>query len=258
MTRPTATRSVHVLDHPHAVVRAAAEEILRTGLEVLQQRKAYTLALPSGPLSRSTCALLAGEGEPTFRQQMPWPDTHLFWTDERPVPADHPQSHYRMVREALLARLTLTKKQVHRIRTEGMNPVQAAAEHARELKQFFGDLLMLRYDLPRFDLILLELGADGRVAGLLPGSPHLNERKALVVAPKVANPDDQRVTLTLPVVNMAAHVVVMATGKDKAEAVKSALEGAGVPSPPGRLIAPTEGKLTWLLDRDAGALLERP
>ena len=138
-----------------------------------------------------------------------------------------------------------------------MNPAQAAAEHSRELRDFFGQNLMMRYDVPRMDLVLLGMGADGHVAGLFPGSESLKERRLLVIAPKAA-PEAARITLTLPVFNMAQRVIVLVSGKAKAEAVKATLEGADPDeSWPARLVKPSDGRVLWLLDREAASLLPK-
>jgi 6-phosphogluconolactonase len=64
----------------------------------------------------------------------------------------------------------------------------------------------------------------------------------------------QRFTLTLPVLNAAARVVVLAAGAEKAKIVRAVLADKSR-SLPAAMIAPPEGRLTWLLDRAAAALL---
>ena len=254
--RPAQQPEVRVAPDAETFRRAAAEDIVKTAVDVLRTRKIFTLALSGGTTPKSLYALLGGEGDTSFRARMPWSQVHLFWTDERPVPADHPDSNYAMVRAAMLEKLSLTKKQVHRIRTEGMNPAQAAHEHQRELKDFFGQHLMLRYDVPRFDMVLLGMGADGHVAGLFPGSESLRERRLLVAAPKPTAAGQQRITLTLPVLNMAVNVLFLVTGKQKAEAVKTALHGPQDPDRcPAQAVKPSDGRVTWIVDRDAAALI---
>jgi 6-phosphogluconolactonase len=187
---------------------------------------------------------------------MPWPQVHFFWTDERPVHADHPDSNYAMARAAMLEKLALTKKQIHRIRTEGLNPAQAAHEHQRELTEFFTQHLMMRYNLPRLDMVLLGMGADGHVAGLFPNTPSLRERRLFVTAPKPVGSAQQRITLTLALFNNAANVAILVSGKEKAEAVKASLEGPPDPDRwPAQAIKPSEGRVVWLLDRAAASLL---
>ena len=254
----TTPPEIRVLPDGEALRRAAAEEIVKAAQETLRTRKIFTLALAGGQTPKPLYSLLGGEGDTTFRARMPWPQVHLFWTDERPVHADHPDSNYAMVRAAMLEKLTLTKKQVHRIRTEGMNPAQAAHEHQRELTEFFTQHLMMRYTLPRLDMVLLGMGADGHVAGLFPNSMALRERRIFVTAPKPTPSGEQRITMTLPVFNMAANIAVLVAGKEKAEAVKASLEGAPDPDRwPAQSIKPSDGRAIWLLDRAAASLLSQ-
>ena len=222
MNAPSSQPEVRILPDGETLRRAAADEIIKAAQETLRTRKVFTLALAGGTTPRPLYALLGGEVDASVRARVPWPQVHLFWTDERPVSADHPDSNYGMVRGAMLEKLGLTRKQVHRIRTEGLNAAQAAAEYQRELKDFFGQNLMLRYELPRFDMVLLGMGADGHIAGLFPGSDALKEKRLLVMAPK-ASPETARITLTLPVFNMALRVVMLVSSREKAEAVKASL-----------------------------------
>lgn len=256
MQPSTTPGEIRVLSDAEALRRAAADEILRTAQEVLRARKAFTLCLSGGRTPRPLYQLLGGDGDTTYRTKMPWNQVHFFWTDERLVPADHPDSNYAMAREVMLQRLNLTRKQVHRIRTEGMTPGQAATEYERELKAFFADHLMLRHNVPRFDLVLLGVGRDGHCAGLFPGWDANRAMRPLVVAPKVADPAQARISLTPLVFNMAATVVFVVSGADKAEIVKTVMHG---PRNEGQMsaqaIRPSEGRVLWLLDKEAASAL---
>jgi 6-phosphogluconolactonase len=141
--------------------------------------------------------------------------------------------------------------QVWRIRGEAEDPEAAAAEYAKVLAAAFGTR---RGELPRLDLILLGLGVDGHTASLFPGSPVLREvfrTVAAVHAGAAAIP--QRLTLTLPVLNAAARVAYLVAGAEKAKVLKSVLaEPAMLPA---ALVSPEHGRLVWLVDRAAAALL---
>src|SRR5208283_4731663 len=116
----------------------------------------------------------------------PWEDVQVFWGDERHVPPEHPDSNYRMAKEALLDRVAIPPQNVHRIMAELPNANTVAVAYEDELKTAF-DLEEATTAgrppiLPRFDLILLGIGEDGHTASLFPHSPALAERKRLVVA----------------------------------------------------------------------------
>jgi len=108
---------------------------------------------------------------------------------------------------------------------------------------------------PRLDLIFLGMGSDGHTASLFPGSAALNER-AEWVSPNFAPAlNSFRLTLTLPVLNAAAHLIFLVAGEDKAETLRQVLEGpAG--KYPAQLIQPAQGRVGWFLDKSAAQLLK--
>lgn len=115
-------------------------------------------------------------------------------------------------------------------------------------------------DCPKFDLILLEMGSEGHVASLFPNHPILGEQNEWVTF--ITNspiPPPERITFTLPVINSAANVIVVATGGGKAEAVHMAVDDTGpeLTGWPARMIQPGVGKLVWFLDNQAASKLIR-
>ena len=103
----------------------------------------------------------------------------------------------------------------------------------------------------RFDLILLGMGLDGHVASLFPGSPALDEKDRLVIAVETrAAVVAKRITLTPPVLNAARRVLFLIAGAEKARSVADVLRNPAS-SLPGARVRPTEGVVTWLLDRAA-------
>jgi 6-phosphogluconolactonase len=162
---------------------------------------------------------------------------HLLWGVERCVPPEHPESNYRMAREALIDRIPIPPGNVHRLRGE-LPPAEAAAEYARQLAAF-----------PRIDLALLGLGAEGHTASLFPGSPALDAAGPVeaVFVPKL---QAWRVTLTPRALSAAGGVIFVVAGREKAEAVRAVLAG---PFDPRRLPAQAvrAEQVVWLLDREA-------
>ena len=104
--------------------------------------------------------------------------------------------------------------------------------------------LPLANGLPRFDYVLLGLGANGHTASLFPHRPTLHEQQRLVVADHVDEVNSWRVTLTAPVLNNAAQITFLVTGEAKAAVVQQVIEGPRDPeATPAQLIAPTDGSL---------------
>ena len=130
---------------------------------------------------------------------MPWDKLELFWVDERTVPPDHPESNYRMTREALLDHVPLNPEQIHRMEGE-LEPEVAAARYESLLRNTFR---LEGAETPRFDLIALGMGDDGHTASLFPHTAAIHEMGRLVTANQVPQKDTWRITLTWPVINHA-------------------------------------------------------
>jgi 6-phosphogluconolactonase len=238
---------VQVFDDAEAVARASAELFARVAREAVDERGAFSVALSGGTTPRRVYELLAGE---EFRADVPWSSVHVFFGDERAVPADHAESNYRMAGEALLSRVTIPAENVHRI--EGLGDAAAnASNYEAVMRRFFGDT-----DWPRFDLIFLGMGDDGHTASLFPNTTALEESRAWVTANWVEKFNAWRITLTANAINASRRVVFLVTGASKAERLREVLNGARDPSRlPSQMIRPTDGALAWYVDRAAAAKL---
>jgi 6-phosphogluconolactonase len=84
----------------------------------------FAICLSGGSTPRRLYERLATRA---IASRFPWSRSHWFWGDERFVPHDHPDSNYRMARDALLSRVPIPSENIHAIRTEGLSPEQAAA-----------------------------------------------------------------------------------------------------------------------------------
>jgi 6-phosphogluconolactonase len=171
----------------------------------------------------------------------------VYWGDERHVPPEHPDSNYRMAREALLDHVPLPGANVHRVPAEEPDARRAAERYERDLRAGFA---LAATTLPRFDLVLLGLGADGHTASLFPGAEALDETLRLAVATRGPAPPIERITLTLPVLNHAACVAFLVSGADKAAVVRAVLAEPRSPLLPAQRVRPA-GRLVWLLDAAA-------
>ncbi len=241
--------TLKIFDDASALATAAAQTIASIASEAVSARGRFTVALSGGGTPRETYMRLA---QPPYGETVPWPQTFVFFSDERCVRHDHPESNYRMAQETLLAKVPIPASQIFPILCEhGAESDAAAAGYARALSEVFG---LRRGELPRFDLILLGVGIDGHTGSLFPGSPALKEVFRPVVAVHAAAAAiPERITLTYPVLNNAAHVIFLAAGAEKTKVVRSALK-EGVLLPAG-MVRPANGRLVWMLDRAAAALL---
>jgi 6-phosphogluconolactonase len=232
---------------PNAVTlaRLAADEFHRAAEAAVQERGRFSVALSGGNTPRAIYSLLASE-----HKQLPWDRIHVFFGDERHVPPDHPDSNFRMASESLLSKVPIPEKNVHRIHAE-LEAEVAAAEYDQQLCNFFQ---LSSPNWPRFDLIFLGIGEDGHTASLFPGSKALTEKSRRVVANWVAKFNAFRITLTFPVLNHAAEAVFLVSGEGKAQILSEILR-PGDQNYPAQSVQPENGRLLWMVDREAGSLL---
>jgi 6-phosphogluconolactonase len=243
-----------------ALARQAAARFAALAREAMTARGRFAVALSGGSTPRDLYARLA---TPEFATQVDWARVHFFWGDERAVPPDHPDSNYRMAYETLLARVQPPAQNIHRIRAE-LPPADAARAYEETLRGFFEPPGTPRQisansgvDLPRFDLILLGLGANGHTASLFPHAQLLHETTRWVAAEYIDEVKMWRITLTAPVINAAMNIVWLVVGADKAPTVRAVLRGEYRPDDlPAQLIQPTHGRAVWLLDQAAAGELE--
>lgn len=232
----------HIADTTDALYRAIADAFTQKVRDTLRQQARFTLALSGGNTPRPLYHLLATE----YRHRVEWNRVHLFWGDERYVPPDHPASNFRMARESLIEPLRIPSANVHAMPVEESSPERAAERYEGHLREFLGTM-------PRFDLILLGMGADGHTASLFPSTPALAERKRWVTVGEAPTEPRIRLTLTLPVLNAGKCVYFLVTGIDKAEGVRSVLiENAPLPA---GLVNPRGGELMWWLDWESASRL---
>src|SRR6185369_8288528 len=239
---------IQIFPNSEDLARAAAEHFVARCREAVERRGSFTVALSGGSTPKLLFELLADPNEP-FRDQIPWPNIHFFWSDERHVPPDHADSNYRMANEAMLSRVPVATNNVHRVPSENPNATEAASEYEQTLIE------TTRQSLPQLDLILLGLGPDGHTASIFPGSEVLHETKRLVAAPWVEKFNTYRITMTLPLLNNGASVLFLVSGAEKAEMVKKVIEGPK--QYPAQAVQPTHGQLVWMLDKDAATKLIR-
>src|SRR4051794_13306516 len=187
---------IKILLNNTALAQAAAQEFHRAAEAAIQQRGRFSVALSGGNTPRAVYSLLASE-----HKELPWDRIHIFFGDERHVPPDDPDSNFRMANEALLSKVPIPERNVHRIRAE-LDAEAAAAEYEQQLVNFFH---LGNQEMPRFDMIFLGIGPDGHTASLFPGSRALSEMSRRVVANWVEKFQAFRITFTFPVLNHAAE-----------------------------------------------------
>jgi len=238
-----ARRLVTVAD-PQLLAARAADEFAANASSAIRERGRLAVALSGGKTPRAMLEALS-------TRSLDWNSIDIFWSDERCVGPDDPNSNYRMAREALLSRIAVPESNVHRMRGE-LEPSAGASAYDADLRAYFADRA------PVFDLLFLGLGPDGHTASLFPGTDALNITDvwcaANQVSGSVASP--WRLTLTYPAINSARRVIFLVEGAEKADILATVLgREQDVRRYPAQGIAPTEGELVWLVDVAAAAKL---
>ncbi len=231
-----------LMQHATGIVREAA-------LRAVAARGRFAVAtalagLPRQSLERLTPADLA------------WSETHVFASDHSwSAPRHRPEGTKDGVPEAheWLARLPAPRRNIHAVPAGSSDPHAAASAYEQQMRAFFG---VAADDLPRFDLVLLEVGPDAHAASLFPFSESLDETGRLAVASYVPTLGRHCVTFTAPLINHAQEIVLFAAGAAVAPALAEMLGGTYQPRRlPAQLINPIDGRLHLLADHAAAASL---
>ena len=233
-----------------ALIDAVAQRWLDLAGSAINARGKFHVALSGGSTPRALYRRLT---HPKFASRIPWDRVHIYFGDERTVPPDHADSNYHMAKEALLDHVPIPATHIHRIEGEIADPHVAAGKYIRELT---GNLPLSAQGVVQFDLLLLGVGSDGHTASLFPATPVLYERARLVEAVYVEKLEAWRITVTLPVIDHARHVLILVSGDQKASIVRDVFTTRRAPPYPVQLINP-QGILEWHLDQAAAALLPK-
>lgn len=225
--------------------RAAADLFISEALKAIHERGKFSVALSGGSTPIPLYALLSSV---EYRSKADWKRIHFFWCDERCVPKDHPDSNFKLAYDLLLSNLPVPEQNIHRIHGE-LEAADAAGLYETELSNYFGESIY-----PTFDLIFLGVGSDGHTASIFPelNIEAFSSRK--VIAVHVMKLNSNRVSLNLPVLNNAATIAFLATGKSKAPILREILENNNAAYPAAQ-VEPQSGNLFWFLDTDAASLL---
>jgi 6-phosphogluconolactonase len=206
-------------------------DIAEAALVLFRDARPRTIVLAGGETPRPVYQRLA-------REPNHWDGMEVFFSDERCVPPHDLASNYYMASRALLS---FVPAHVHRMPGETCD----AAAYEEELRRFFAA------GQPEFDFAFLGLGSDGHTASLFPGDAALDERERWVV--RVARPDHDRLTLTMPVLSAARVVVFLVAGAEKRDALRRMMVGEDLPA--SRVKA---ARVVVLADPAAASDVERP
>jgi 6-phosphogluconolactonase len=232
------------LDVP-SFARLCCERVVHAAEAAIGARGRFVVGLTGGSTPDPIHRALA---EPPFRDAIRWRDVVVIFGDERAVPPDDPRSNFAAAHAALLSRVPIPEARILRMRGEARDLVDEARRYADAFEREAGGAV---------DLLFVGVGKDAHVLSLFPGSPAIDDMRALVVAEidPPMDPPISRITFTPAIFGRARAILAIATGGSKAEAVQRVLEDHEQPRDcPARLLA-TAPNVTWALDRPAARLL---
>jgi 6-phosphogluconolactonase len=236
---------IEILANNDALARRVADRILEQARHAIAARGRFTFALTGGDSPVPLYQTLAED--PAYRD-FPWAKTLCFFGDERHVPPDHRTSNYLQAKKKLFHTGLVPEENIFRFHAEIPDAEEAAADYEQTLRKYFSPKDQLE-NFPRFDVILLGLGANGHTASLFPCTQALHEKKRWVVANPVPELDKYRLTLTFPAVNAARQIYLESIDprtKDTVANVLRAEELDFYPYPVQR-IDPVSGHYCWFL-----------
>jgi len=243
LVRTEGERNVQILPDLEAISHEAASLFVNASRDSIVTRKKFAVAISGGSTPRRLYTLL---GSSPYCDQVDWHKVHFFWADERCVPKEDEASNFKVAFDRLLSKVPVPDGNIHRIKG-GEDPEKAARDYEADIRKFFG-----ASGLPVFDLVLLGMGEDGHTASLFPGSKSVEETARLAVVVYLDKPNWNRITLTLPVLNNAAQILFLVAGSSKAAVLSEILsDGEKKREFPAGRITPVQGKVTWLIDREA-------
>ena len=241
---------IRVYESLFRMSKVAADWIAHSVECTLDARGQYLIALSGGSTPLELYQLFSEE---PYVSDIDWTRIVFFWSDERCVSSESPDSNYHQAMMAFIEQLPVPLGHIHRVL--GERGAQAAALSYEETLLSYADS---GQSIPVFDLVLLGLGEDGHTASIFPGSSLETFENKLAVGTQttIGATPSERVTMTPRLINAARAVIFMVSGEKKAEAVRVTLKGPkDLLHLPAQRISPQSGDLIWMLDSAAGRLL---
>lgn len=225
-----------VVDKPADLTKTLVALLATEWERAVAERGRLSIALPGGSVATAFFPALAASG-------IDWTRAAFFWGDERAVPETDPESNAGLARRLWLGPAGVPEANVHPVDTAAPSLVQAALRYADTLTRMLGTP-------PRLDVALLGVGPDGHVCSLFPGHAALQADGWAVAVADAPKPPPHRVTLTLPTLEAAGLVVVVALGAAKAPVMREALADVPADRPVARVLRGAR-RAVVLLDPDA-------
>ncbi len=184
---------------------------------------------------------------------LPWDKIHLFWVDECCGLLDFRNNSHNLAAPTFIPKVGIPAKNVHSICSEHHNCGYVASMYEQTIRHV---VKPKKNGVPRFDLIMLRMGADAHIASLFPDTYAFFDTKDLVCVIYFMDSRRTQITMSNRVLRAAFHTVVLVTGEEKATILREVLTSE--PDEvryPIHAIWPILDKVTWLIDGNAAKFL---
>lgn len=238
--------NVEITSDAEALAQKSVELFINDAQKAIDAKDAFCVAISGGHTPKRFFELL---GEMPRASSLPWDKIQLFWVDERYVEPDSDWSNYKLAADTFLTKVTIPEENVHRIPTEYDDFKMAARTYEQVIREVFN---LTENKPPRFDLIILGMGAEGHTGSLFPDSYATFDTEDLACVVYVMDEKLNRITLTHPVLRAASHLAILVSGREKAKILKEVLNSE--PDEiryPIHTLWPILDKVTWLVDKEA-------
>lgn len=240
-------RNIVVPGDEEETIAFCRDHFLEIAQESIKKRNAFYVALSGGTTPKRILESIASD---PFKNKIDWSKVYIFWSDERAVPPDHPESNFSMAMSSGLKNIA-KPTQIYRMKADGDSLEMGAKEYEDTIKKI----------VPKasFDLVMLGMGEDGHTASLFPDTEGLHCKDRLVIPNYLPQKKSWRMTFTFDCIHQAKLIVLYVMGKNKAETLKAVLEGKYEPNRyPAQRIGKEDLQALWIIDTEASRLLNLP
>jgi 6-phosphogluconolactonase len=246
------TQQTHMIrpDDAEQLADLTLKYFIRSAQKAIHERGVFHVAISGGTTPVRFYEKLSNASN---RSKVEWEKVHIFWVDERCVPPSSHASNFGLATHTFLLDVPIPGENIHRVTGESDNYADAVAEYERVIRAVFN---LPAGQLPKFDMILLGMGADAHIGSILPNSYALFDTDDIVSTVYRMDGDFNRITLNIPVIKEARRIVILVSGQNKAQIVKDVFHSEPDPVKyPVHALWPVMNKIRWLIDKPASELL---
>lgn len=224
-------------------VALAVKHFIDVAKDSISSHGSFFVALSGGSTPKAMFEKLSQE---PYKSQIDWSKVYLFWSDERSVSPDDPESNYKMAMDAGFSSIGIPSENIHRMVAE-KEIEKNAALYESTIKQVLKDR--------PFDLIMLGMGDDGHTASLFPHTNALHITDKLIAANHVPQKNTWRMTMTFELINSARNTVIYVLGASKKQMVhRIFFEKEQFDELPIQKVGTKQHPALWIIDEAAADL----